>query len=136
MKTWIKLETAYKPSQGPHVFRKVPFVTFEPANLKSMLCEKNIQLRYIFTPNRVRGIFNPYYCLDGCPLRFGLVLKGECINQKKLDVKTWPLSGANRTHQSCYPTWCRRSRTRRHSQGVKCGIFSQLLYTSVKIDKI
>ena len=43
---------------------------------------------------------------------------------KKARRKTWPLSGANRTHQSCYPTWCRRSRTRRHSQGVKCGIFS------------
>ena len=26
----------------------------------------------------------------GCPLRFGLVLKGESINPKKLDVKTWP----------------------------------------------
>ena len=40
----------------------------------------------------------------GCPLRFGLVLKRECINPKKLDVKTWLLSGPNRTHQSCYPT--------------------------------
>ena len=36
MKTLIKLETAYKPSQGPHVFSKVPFVTFEAANLESI----------------------------------------------------------------------------------------------------
>ena len=57
-----------------------------------------------------------YQALLWCPLRFGLVLKGECINQKKLDVKTWPLSGPNRTHQSCYPTWSCCGRTRLHLQ--------------------
>ena len=36
MKTWIKLETIYKPPQGPHVFSKVPFVTFEPANSEAI----------------------------------------------------------------------------------------------------
>ena len=36
MKTWIQLETTYKPPQGPHVFSKVPFVTFEPANLEAI----------------------------------------------------------------------------------------------------
>ena len=29
MHTWIKLETTYKPPQGPKVFNKAPFVTFE-----------------------------------------------------------------------------------------------------------
>ena len=28
MKTWIKLETTYKPPHGPHDFSKMPFVTF------------------------------------------------------------------------------------------------------------
>ena len=37
IKTWIKLETTYKPPQGPHVFSKVKFVTFEPANLKATI---------------------------------------------------------------------------------------------------
>ena len=36
MKTWIKLETTYKPPQGPHVFSKEPFVPFEPANLEAI----------------------------------------------------------------------------------------------------
>ena len=30
LKTYIKLETTYKLPQRPHVFSKVPFVTFEP----------------------------------------------------------------------------------------------------------
>ena len=36
MKTWIQLETTYKPPQGPHVFSKVQFVTFEPANSEAI----------------------------------------------------------------------------------------------------
>ena len=36
MKRWIKLETTYKSPERPHVFSKVPFVTFEPANPKSI----------------------------------------------------------------------------------------------------
>ena len=31
MKTWITVETTYKPPQGPHVFSKVPFVNFGSA---------------------------------------------------------------------------------------------------------
>ena len=34
--TSIKPEITYKPSLGPHVFSKVPFVTFEPANLEAI----------------------------------------------------------------------------------------------------
>ena len=33
-------------------------------------------------------------------LRFGLVLRGKCINQKKLNVKTLPLVGTNWALQS------------------------------------
>ena len=36
MKTWIKLETTYKPPQGPHLFREMPFVTFEQANAEAI----------------------------------------------------------------------------------------------------
>ena len=36
MWTWIKLETTYKPPQGPRVFSKVPFVTFEQPNWKAI----------------------------------------------------------------------------------------------------
>ena len=36
LKTWIKLETIYKPPQGTHVFSKVPFVTFELANFEDI----------------------------------------------------------------------------------------------------
>ena len=36
MKTWIKLETTYKPSQGTHLLDKGSFVTFDPANLESI----------------------------------------------------------------------------------------------------
>ena len=36
MKTWIKLETTYKPSQGTHLLGKGSFVTFDPANLESI----------------------------------------------------------------------------------------------------
>ena len=35
METWIKLETTYKPPQGPQDFRKVAFFAFEPANFES-----------------------------------------------------------------------------------------------------
>ena len=34
--TWIKLETTYKPPQGPKVFSKAPFVTFEQPNWKAI----------------------------------------------------------------------------------------------------
>ena len=38
-------------------------------------------------------------------LRFKLrLLHGGGTYKKKLDLKTWPLSGPNRTHKSCYPT--------------------------------
>ena len=36
MKTWIKLETTYKPPQGSHLFGKESFVTFDPANLEAI----------------------------------------------------------------------------------------------------
>ena len=36
MKTWIKLETTYKPPQGSHLFVKGSFVIFYPANLESI----------------------------------------------------------------------------------------------------
>ena len=36
MKTWIKLETIYKPSQGTHLLGKGSFVIFDPANLESI----------------------------------------------------------------------------------------------------
>ena len=36
MKTWIKLETTYKPPQGSHLFGKGSFVTFDPANLEAI----------------------------------------------------------------------------------------------------
>ena len=36
MKTWIKLETTYKPPQGPQDFSKVAFFAFEPANFESI----------------------------------------------------------------------------------------------------
>ena len=36
LETWIKLETIYKPPQGPHDFGKVQFFTFEPAILESI----------------------------------------------------------------------------------------------------
>ena len=32
MQTWIELENTYKPPQGPKVFSKAPFVTFEQPN--------------------------------------------------------------------------------------------------------
>ena len=36
MYTWIKLETTYKPPQGPRVLSKVPFVTFEQPNWEAI----------------------------------------------------------------------------------------------------
>ena len=36
MQTWIELENTYKPPQGPKVFSKAPFVTFEQPNWKAI----------------------------------------------------------------------------------------------------
>ena len=56
-----------------------------------------------FTSNGISdSICNLFFKSDN-PLRFGLVLRGKCINQKKLNVKTLPVDGIKWALQSNTP---------------------------------
>ena len=56
-----------------------------------------------FTSNGISDCICNIFFKPENPLHFCLVLRGKCINQKKLNVKTLPLDGTNWALQSYTP---------------------------------
>ena len=68
-----------------------------------------------------------------CLLRFSLVLRSKCINQKKLNVKTLSRPYTKRTHQRRHSKMCHLGMVDEQTQGVKLGISNIANYNSSRM---
>ena len=102
-----------------------------PFCLHSILPLKCIFYAIIFFRQNALHASKRVWCFKSeCLLRFSLVLRSKCINQKKLNVKTLSRPYTKRTHQRRHSKMCHLGMVDEQTQGVKLGISNIANYNS------